>query len=101
VLSADGRWLRLKNGHAWLTKITAVGCTSSALIGAFCAVQRDSARATAAAMSLLAIAGELAAERAKERGQGVGSMQPLLLDALQLMTRDVFAERLALERARW
>lgn len=101
VLSAGGGWLRLRNGHAWMTRITAVGCSASALVGAFCVVQRDSARATAAAMALLGVAGELAAERAQARGLGVGSMQALLLDALQLITHDEFAERLVLECDRW
>ncbi len=101
VIGADGSWLRLKNGHAWLTRITAVGCSASALVGAFCVVQPDHARATASAMSLLAIAGEIAAEQVLARGQGVGSMQALLLDRLHLMGRDAFAERLALEVDRW
>jgi hydroxyethylthiazole kinase len=101
VLGADGRWLRLKNGHVWLTRITGVGCSASALVGAFHVVQPDSVRATASAMALLGIAGELAAEQAEARGQGVGSMQVYLLDALQLVSKDAFAERLAFESARW
>jgi hydroxyethylthiazole kinase len=97
VIGADGRWLRLKNGHVWMTRITAVGCTATALVGAFCAVQPDALRATTSAMALLGVAGEMAAEKAV----GVGSMQPLLLDALQLISSDSFAERLALESDRW
>lgn len=101
LLHADGRWMRLKNGHVWMTRITAVGCSASALVGAFCGVQPDSFRAACAAMALLGVAGEVAAEQARAHGQGVGSMQRLLLDQLQLMERDVFAERLALELDRW
>jgi hydroxyethylthiazole kinase len=101
ILGVDGRWLRLANGHVWMTRITAVGCSATALVGAFCAVQPDFVRATASAMALLAVAGELAAEQARARGQGVGSMQALLLDALQGLSQDAFAERLALEADRW
>jgi hydroxyethylthiazole kinase len=101
VLHADGRWVRLRNGHAWMTRITGVGCSATALVGAFCAVQPDTFRATCAAMALLGIAGELATEQAQARGQGVGSMQARLLDALQLIEHDAFAERLALEVGSW
>lgn len=97
VVDAQGRWSRLANGHAWMTRITGVGCSASALVGAFCAVQPDAWRATTAAMSLLGVAGELAAERAAAAGQGVGSMQALLLDALQLVDEREFLRRVRLE----
>jgi len=48
----DGkRWALLSNGHPWMTKITGVGCSATALIGAFCAVQPDAWRATVSAMA--------------------------------------------------
>jgi len=97
VLDAQGRWSRLANGHQWMTRITGVGCSATALIGAFCGVQPDAWRATTAAMALLGVAGELAAERAQAAGQGVGSMQALLLDALQLVDQPTFERRLRLE----
>ncbi|AMO21590.1 hydroxyethylthiazole kinase [Ramlibacter solisilvae] len=97
VLDAQGRWSRLSNGHEWMTRITGIGCSATALVGAFCAVQPDAWRATTAAMALLGVAGEIAAERAQAAGQGVGSMQALLLDALQLTDQDSFQRRLRLE----
>jgi hydroxyethylthiazole kinase len=51
-------------------------------------------------MALLGVAGEISAERAQAAGQGVGSMQALLLDALQLVDQPTFARRLKLELAR-
>jgi hydroxyethylthiazole kinase len=100
VLDAQGRWSRLSNGHEWMTRITGIGCSATALVGAFCAVQPDAWRATTAAMALLGVAGEIAAERAQAAGQGVGSMQALLLDALQLVDQPTFERRLKLELAR-
>ena len=97
VLDANGRWARLKNGHSWMTKITGVGCSATALIGAFCVVQPDAWRATASAMTLMALAGEIAAEQATVRRQGVGSMQALMLDALQLLDQTTFEQRLIME----
>lgn len=99
VIDAQGRWSRLANGHAWMTRITGIGCSATALVGAFCAVQPDAWRATTAAMALLGVAGEIAAERAQAAGQGVGSMQALLLDALQLLDAAEFQRRLRLEVA--
>jgi hydroxyethylthiazole kinase len=100
VLDSQGRWSRLLNGHEWMTRVTGIGCSATALVGAFCAVQPDAWRATTAAMALLGVAGEIAAERAQAAGQGVGSMQALLLDALQLVDQDTFLKRLRLEVAR-
>ncbi|MCJ0763125.1 hydroxyethylthiazole kinase [Variovorax terrae] len=101
VLDAQRRWSRLANGHAWMTRITGVGCSATALVGAFCAVQPDAWRATTAAMALLGVAGEIAAEQTRAAGQGVGSMQARLLDALQLIDQATFERRLRLEVASW
>ena len=101
VFDAQRRWSRLSNGHEWMTRITGVGCSATALVGAFCAVQPDAWRATTAAMALLGVAGEIAAEKAQAAGQGVGSMEALLLDALQLVDRPAFERRLRLEVASW
>ena len=101
VLDAQGRWVRLSNGHEWMTRITGVGCSASALIGALCAVQPDAWRATVAAMALLGVAGELAAEKVMLRGAGVGSMQVALLDELQLLDQETFEQRLKMELAGW
>ena len=97
VVDAQGRWVKLQNGHAWMTRITGIGCSATALIGAFCVVQPDAWRATASAMTLMAVAGEIAAEQATVRRQGVGSMQALLLDALQLLDEGTLAQRLVME----
>lgn len=101
VLDAQRRWSRLANGHEWMTRITGVGCSATALVGAFCAVQPDAWRATTAAMALLGVAGEMAGQQAQAAGRGVGSMQALLLDALQLVTQSEFEQRLRLEVAQW
>jgi len=101
VLDAQHRWARLSNGHVWMTKITGIGCSATSLIGAFCVVQPDLWRATVAAMAFWGVVGELAAEQAQAAGQGVGSMQAYMLDALQLMNAGTFTQRLRLEVAAW
>ena len=95
------RWALLSNGHEWMTKITGVGCSATALIGAFCAVQPDAWRATVSAMALMGVVGEVAAENAVVRKQGVGSMQVLMLDELQLLDQATFDARLKMEFKPW
>ena len=101
VLDAKKRWARLSNGHAWMTKITGVGCSATSLIGAFCAVQPDAWRATTSAMAFLGVVGEVAAEKTQARGLGVGSMAVCLLDELQLLDQPTFEGRLKIELADW
>ncbi len=94
VFDAHGRHASLANGHEWMTRITGVGCSASALVGAFCAVQPDAWRATVAAMAYLGVVGEVAALQVMAQGQGVGSLQIALLDQLQLMDEACFMSRL-------
>lgn len=101
ILDAQKRWASLSNGHAWMTRITGVGCSATALVGAFCAVQPDAWRATTAAMAFLGVAGEVAAEKTQARGLGLGSMAVSLLDELQLLDQTTFENRLKLELATW
>lgn len=96
VLDARGRHASLSNGHEWMTRVTGVGCSATALVGAFCAVQPDAWRATVAAMAYLGVAGEVATQAIQAQGQGVGSLQAAILDQLQLMDQPSFERRLKL-----
>jgi hydroxyethylthiazole kinase len=78
-LVTDGeRVAAVANGHPLMAKVTAMGCAGSALIAACLAVESDAWRAAAAGLTLLGIAGELAAAEAK----GPGSFAPAMIDAL-------------------
>ena len=94
VVDARGRWVSLSNGHPWMTRVTGVGCSATAIVGAFAAVQPDAWRATTAAMAVLGVVGEMAAERVQAFGAGVGRLQIELLDGLQLLTEADFLSRL-------
>lgn len=96
VVDPGGRHCMLSNGHEWMTRVTGVGCSASALVGAFCAVQPDAWRATVSAMALMGVAGEWAVERVRALGGGVGRLQVELIDALQLIERPLFVQRLHL-----
>jgi hydroxyethylthiazole kinase len=100
VFDAAGRHASLSNGHEWMTRITGVGCSATALIGAFCAVQPDAWRATVSAMAYLGVVGEVAAQQVQSRAQGVGSMQVAMLDQLQLLDETSFLQTLKLDVTR-
>jgi hydroxyethylthiazole kinase len=87
-----GRTIRVANGHPMMTRVTGLGCTASALTGAFAAVNADPFRAAAHAMAVLGIAGEIAAESSP----GPGSLQVRLLDALHLLDLPDIERRLRL-----
>ena len=77
------REVRVHNGVAMMTRITGMGCTASALCGAFSAVQPDPLRAAVDAMAVMGIAGEMAHAQA----QGPGSMAAGFFDALHRIDR--------------
>lgn len=82
-LVTDGKavW-RVANGHPLMGRVTGMGCTASALIGAFLAVEPDPAFAAASALAYLGLAGQRAAQGAA----GPASFLTGLLDALYAMT---------------
>lgn len=73
--------IRIANGHPMMPRVTGLGCTASALIGAFAAVNPSPFLAAAHAMALMGIAGEMAGEKSP----GPGSFQMHFLDALYLL----------------
>ncbi len=78
----DGsRMVAVDNGHPLMSRVTGMGCTASALVGAFLAVEPDAVLAAARALVVLGLAGELATEQSK----GPGSLQLHLLDALHTL----------------
>jgi hydroxyethylthiazole kinase len=89
----DGRRMTaIGNGHPLMARVTGLGCSATAVIGAFLAVAPDSFAATVAGLAVFGVAGEIAAEQAA----GPGSLQVALLDALYAMTQSDLAQRLKL-----
>lgn len=78
-LLTDGeRVMAVSNGHPLMAKVTAMGCAGSALVAACLAVETDVFRASAAALMVVGVAGELAAEKSP----GPGSFAVAIIDAL-------------------
>lgn len=85
-----GQIIKVSNGHPLMTKVTGLGCTASALCGAFAAVEKSAFAATVKAMAVMGIAGEMAAEKAA----GPGSLQVHFLDNLYNLSEDDIKLRL-------
>jgi hydroxyethylthiazole kinase len=89
IISNDAH-IEMNNGNALMTKVTGLGCSATAIIGAFIAVVENKVEAVAAATALMSIAGELAAQTAN----GPGSLQMQLLDKLHNITEAEFEQHL-------
>jgi hydroxyethylthiazole kinase len=90
----DGdRVLRVANGHPMMPRVTALGCTASALTGAFLAVQPDPLLAAAQALGVLGLCGE----RAGFHTHGPGSFRWRLLDALYQLDEQAVREGIRIE----
>lgn len=82
----DGeRTLEVHNGHPMMTRVTGLGCTATALVGAFLGAGAPPLLAGAAGLLALGLAGERAARRA----EGPGSLQLHLLDELYRLSPEV------------
>lgn len=68
----------ISNGSPMMSKVTAMGCTASAITGAFAAVDGDTFHAALNAMALMGVAGELAAAGSR----GTGSLAMNFIDEL-------------------
>lgn len=71
-------------GNSIMASVTGMGCTATALIGAFAAVEPNPMIAATAAMAVMSLAGERAAINAR----GNGSMQMNFLDELYNITSE-------------
>lgn len=89
-LIGDGeRMARIANGDPLMARVTAMGCAASALVAAALAVEPDAFVATASAMLIVGVAGELAAAQA----QGPGSFAVAILDALYTIDGKTLADK--------
>lgn len=87
----DGtRTARFANGSPLMERVTALGCALTGVCGAFLAVEEDAFAATAAAIAIYGVAGEMAAAGAA----GPGSFRVAFLDRLAAITPAEVAARL-------
>nr|WP_155651747.1 hydroxyethylthiazole kinase [Aliivibrio fischeri] len=88
IVTQDAQY-KLNNGHAMMPFVTGMGCTHTALTGAFAAIGDESG---VVATAVLGVAGEIAAEQSA----GPGSLQMNLLDTLYQLDEETLTRRLKL-----
>ncbi|MDH7601672.1 MAG: hydroxyethylthiazole kinase [Armatimonadota bacterium] len=85
IVCDGSRLARISNGHPLLGKVVGTGCMSTAIVGAFAAVEPDPFTASAAALTAFGIAGELAATVSGDRP---GTFHVELYNALYALSED-------------
>ncbi len=94
ILRGD-RLAKIESGHLMMTRVTGMGCTASALTGAFLAVNDDPLAAATHAMAVMGVAGEMA----EKDSRGPGGLQVEFLDRLYRLRRHNLISRLKMEWA--
>jgi hydroxyethylthiazole kinase len=74
--------LSTKNGSTMMARVTGMGCTATAILGAFAGVNPNRLEAAAHAMAVMGIAGEIAAAKSA----GPGTLQLNFLDTLYTLS---------------
>jgi len=81
------------NGHPLMPRVTGLGCTATALTAAFASVNRNYLEAAAGAMSVMGLAGELAAQDC----HGPASFEVAFLDWLFRLSPEEISARLKIK----
>jgi len=89
IVTDGNRRAKIENGDTLMGVVTAMGCASSALIGAALAVETDAWLAATAALIAFGVAGELAALVAR----GPGSFAAAIIDTLHGLDRATLRAR--------
>jgi len=86
----EDQYLEIHNGHPMMTKVTGLGCTASALIGACIGTNQSPFEAAASGVALLSVTGELASKTAN----GPASLQMQIIDLLYQLDEVQFSTTL-------
>ena len=82
----------VKNGNPMMEKVTGMGCTATAIVAVFAAVNKNLLEAATHGMSVMGICGEVAAAHS----QGNGSLQVNFLDTLFNINEEVVRKNIRL-----
>ena len=93
IVADKDRHYIVKNGHELMAHVVGTGCMASSAIGTFCAVEKDLAKASVAALACFGIAGELAAKESK----GPGSFKESLYDNIYRLDKDTIEKMQRIE----
>ncbi|WDV45713.1 hydroxyethylthiazole kinase [Clostridiaceae bacterium M8S5] len=76
----------VRNGHTMMSKITGTGCMLTALIATYCGANKDNIlKATALAVGVMGLSGELAHKKVIDNNGGTSSYRMFLIDEISKM----------------
>jgi hydroxyethylthiazole kinase len=84
---------KINNGHELMAQVVGTGCMATSVIGSFAAVERDYAKAAAAALACYGIAGEIAGGGA----DGPGTFKEAFFDAFYTLGEDQVNSKINIE----
>ncbi|HAI42439.1 MAG TPA: hydroxyethylthiazole kinase, partial [Maribacter sp.] len=77
----------IENGSPLMAKITGMGCTATAMVGACLGVEENTHLAAVTAMAIMGVAGDMA----NDKSAGPGSFQMNFYDSLYELSPEVLA----------
>ena len=95
VISDGENTIFIKNGTEMLSDVTGTGCMCTTLVGAFCGANSDMLISATAGVLGMAIAGEIAREKAGEIG--LGSFRVEIINAISKMDANCMKGRAKIE----
>ncbi len=95
----DGKEVALiRNGHEMMSKITGTGCMLGSVIATFCGANPTAIiNATVAAVTMMGLAGQYAANKTIRLGEGTGSFRTYFIDSMSMIDVDQLEEGALIE----
>ncbi len=88
----------IRNGHPMMGKITGTGCMLTSVLGAFCGANKnDILDASATAVCVMGLCGELAYKKVEENDGGTSSFKMNLIDYMSKMNEKMLREGAKIE----
>lgn len=98
IVSDSEKAYIIRNGHPMMEKISGTGCMLTAVIGAYCAANKENIlNATAAAVCVIGLCGESAFEKVKINDGGTASLKMYLIDYMSKIDADKLREGAKIE----
>jgi len=93
IVSDGTKTYIIRNGHPMMGKISGTGCMLSSTIGAYCGANKDNIiDATAAAVCIMGLSGELAYEKMKKNDEGTSMLRSHLIDFMSKIDDEMLKE---------
>ena len=93
IVSDSKKTYIIRNGHPMMGKISGTGCMLSSIIGAYCGANKDNiVDATAAAVCIIGLSGELAYEKILKNDEGTSMLRTHLIDFMSKIDDEILEE---------